>query len=154
MAEEMPFRTHDIMRMVHQGKEAELLDDESIWLCLTCETCSERCPNECDPARIIDCLRELAHKRDPGVIPLKIRSFHKAFLNQIRRRGRIFEFGLVLSYKMRSGRFFSDLPSVPGMLRRGKLGFVPRGIKGVDEIRRIFKACGEKDSDSGEEVKS
>ena len=47
-------RPHNVMRLVMQDRRDEALPDESIWLCLTCETCSARCPNDCDPARVID----------------------------------------------------------------------------------------------------
>lgn len=54
MAEEMPLRTHELMRMIQLDRRDRIFRDESIWLCLTCETCSERCPNGVDPAGAID----------------------------------------------------------------------------------------------------
>jgi hypothetical protein len=44
-------------------------------------------------------------------------------------------------YKLRSGALLADVTAAPGMVARGKLGFVPRPIKGVKEVRRIFEAC-------------
>lgn len=140
MVGEMGQRPHDIMRLVVRNERDRLIRDESIWLCLTCETCTTRCPNECDPARVIDALREIALEAGEH-LPRTIKAFHKSFLAQIRAHGRMFEFGLIAAYKMRSGALFQDVSAAPGMLSRGKLSLVPHNIKGIKEIRRIFDRC-------------
>lgn len=140
MAEEMKRRPHEIMRLIQLGLGEALLDEESPWLCLTCETCTARCPNECDPAKIIDGLRELAQKSEKRG-PRRIAAFHKSFLEQIELFGRVFELGLVGTYKLRSGALLDDVLKTPAMLRRRKLGFIPQRIKGVKEVRQIFRAC-------------
>ncbi|MCK6681866.1 MAG: 4Fe-4S dicluster domain-containing protein [Thermoanaerobaculia bacterium] len=137
MAAETTLRPHDVLRLINLDRREELLSDESIWLCLTCETCSSRCPNGCDPARLIDALREEAADRAPR----RIRAFHDSFLEQIWLNGRMFELGLVLTYKLRTGTFTQDAASTLAMLRRGKLKFVPHPIDGVKDVRRIFEAC-------------
>jgi len=141
MASEMALKTHEIIRLVQLGVEERLLTSESIWMCLTCETCTTRCPNVFDPAAFIDALREIALRDYPDSIPRRIAAFHSAFLGQIRTHGRVFEFGLVASYKLRSGALFADVESVPGMLARGKLAFTPKRIKGLRDLRRIFDKC-------------
>lgn len=147
MVGEMDFGPHKIMRLLQLGRGEKLFEDESIWLCLTCETCTARCPNQCDPARVIDGLREIAIRRFDTKAPKRISAFRRSFLDQIRRNGRLFEFGLVLDYKLKSGDLFSDVTSAPAMFLRGKLALSPRRIKGIRDVRRIFDACLE----SGEE---
>jgi len=142
MAEEMDLKTHEMIRLLQLDRRQRLLRSESPWLCLTCETCTTRCPNSFDPARIIDGLREIAFAEAPEHIPRRIRALHRAFLKQIRSHGRVFEFGLVVSYKLRSGALFADVGSFPGMMRRGKLALRPRRIGGIADLRRVFDACG------------
>jgi heterodisulfide reductase subunit C len=137
MAAETSLRPHDVMRLLNLDQGEKLLGNESLWLCLTCETCTERCPNECDPARVIDALREMAVERAPR----EISAFHRSFLDQIKASGRMFELGLIMEYKLRSLDLFKDVTAAPGMLTRGKLKLVPHPIKGVKDVRRIFKAC-------------
>ena len=141
MTGETRFRPHDVMRLINLDKKDRLMGDESIWLCLTCETCSARCPNACDPARIIDAVREIAARESTGAAPRTVRAFHQAFLDQVKATGRMFELGLIMEYKLRSGELMKDAASAPGMLRRGKLRLAPQRIRGVKEVRRIFKAC-------------
>ena len=142
MASESDLRPHQVMRRVVSGSRERALQDESIWLCLTCETCSARCPNDCDPARVIDAVRELSIEAGSADMPRTISAFHKAFLEQIRSNGRLHEFGMVMDYKLRSGELMKDVTSAPGMLTRGKLSFRAERIEALDEIRRIFEKCG------------
>jgi heterodisulfide reductase subunit C2 len=151
MAGETPFRPHDIMRMVLRDQRARLLADDSIWLCLTCETCTARCPNGLDPARVVDALRELSMAEAPGRIPKAIAAFHRSFLEEVKRTGRMGEFGLVLRYKLRTGQFMKDVGAVPSMVRRGKLKPLAPSIKGVKGVRRIFEKCVEARRANGQE---
>ncbi len=141
MAEEMSLKPHQMLRLAQLDQRERLLDDASLWLCLTCETCTARCPNQVDPARLIDGLRELALRSGPERAPARLLAFHQAFLEQIQRHGRIFELGLVLSYKRRTLTLFDDALAAPGMLKRGKLSLAPTNIEGREEVRRIFEAC-------------
>lgn len=140
MAGEMHLRTHQIIRLAQIDMEPAIFNDESIWCCLTCETCTVRCPNGFDPARLIDGLREMSLQQGK-VGPHRIDAFHRAFLDQIRLFGRVFEFGLVADYKLRSGAFLDDVTAAPGMISRGKLPFAPHRIKGTDQVKRIFERC-------------
>jgi len=144
MASESDLRPHTVMRLVVQDRREQALADESIWLCLTCETCSARCPNGCDPARVIDAVRELSVEQGNSHMPRAIAAFHKAFLEQIRNNGRLHEFGMVLEYKLRSGDLMKDVTAAPGMISRGKLSFRAERIEGTEEIKRIFEKCGVK----------
>jgi heterodisulfide reductase subunit C len=146
MAEETSLRPHDVMRLVTLDAREKLLSSESIWLCLTCETCTSRCPNQCDPARTIDALREIA-VAESHTVPRPIAAFHRSFLDQVWLTGRMFELGLMVLYKLRSGALLADMAAAPGTVARGKLSFVPHAIGGVEEVRGIFKRC----EPSGEE---
>ena len=141
MASEMDLKTHEIIRLLQLDLGERLLSSEAIWLCLTCETCTTRCPNKFDPAAVIDALREMALKDAASRVPKRISAFHAAFLDQIRTHGRVFEFGLVAAYKLRGGALFADVEAVPSMLSRGKLSLKPKKIRGIRDLRRIFEQC-------------
>ena len=72
MAAEMALKTHEIIRLLQLDLRDRLLAAESIWMCLTCETCTTRCPNEFDPAVVIDALREIALRERPDRVPRHI----------------------------------------------------------------------------------
>ena len=141
MASEMTLMPHEMVRLVQLDRKDRLMQDDSMWLCLTCETCTARCPNGFDPARMIDGLRELSLAENAENAPRRIRAFHEAFLDQIRSHGRVFEFGMVMAYKMKTGALFDDVDNAPGMFPRGKLKLMPSTIDGIDDVRRIYDAC-------------
>jgi len=141
MGSEMTLRPHDIMRLTIANDRRTLFNDDSLWLCLTCETCSARCPCDVDPARVIDALRELAAAEGVEHAPRSIRAFHEAFLEQIRSTGRLSEVGLIMQYKLRSGALLQDVAVAPSMLRRGKLPLRAQRIDGAADVRRLMDAC-------------
>ncbi len=57
-----------LLRKLKLGLYQAALNSESIWSCMACLTCSERCPKNVSPARIIDGLKQI-HLRnmDPRV---------------------------------------------------------------------------------------
>jgi len=128
-----------VLRLIHLGAESELLSSRAIWLCATCETCTTRCPMEIDIAAVMDTLRILAVERKVAPREARPRHFNAAFLSSIRRGGRVYELGVLASYKIRSGDLFSDLGKAPGMLSRGKLNLLPRSRRGGKEVREVFR---------------
>ncbi len=141
MAAETRLRPHVVMRLVTRDERARLIEDDSFGLCLACEACSARCPNACDPARVIDAVREIGAREAPGAIPARVGAFHRAFLEQVRLNGRMFELGMVMGYKLRTGTLLQDAASTPGLLARGKLRLSPQRVEAIDEVRRIFERC-------------
>jgi heterodisulfide reductase subunit C2 len=141
MTPETRLRPHDVVRLVGLDRRERLASDDSLWLCLACETCSARCPNGCEPARVLETVREILAREAPGGVPPRVAAFHRAFLDQVRRHGRMFELGLVVEYKLRSGALMQDAASTPALAVRGKLHPLPHRIDGRNEVARIFERC-------------
>lgn len=127
-----------IMRLLQAGQKETILKSRAIWLCATCEACTTRCPCEVDVAHVMDVLRHIA-RREKKVAEKEIKSFYDSFLESLKMFGRIYELGIILSYKLKSKRFFDDMELGPKFLSKGKLGFFPHRIKGSSEVARIFK---------------
>jgi heterodisulfide reductase subunit C2 len=147
MATEMTLPPHDVMRLAARGRFDELLAADSLWLCLTCETCSTRCPTGTDPAAIIDTLREAAVLDGSLDVPRALAAFHRSFLDQLRLTGRLYEAGFFAEYKLRSGALLADMGNAPGLLRRGKLHPLPHRVRAIGEVRAIFERCGVRAAD-------
>ena len=100
----MDYPPSQIMRMIQLGQEDELLASKTIWACVTCNTCSIRCPNDIDIALVIDSLRErvLQEGKTPAVENVAL--FHKYFLDNVRKRGRTFEGELLARYQLKTGQ--------------------------------------------------
>lgn len=149
LAEEMDFPPSQILRMIqHENPQLDekVLRSQSIWLCLTCETCVTRCPKEVDLPRIMEALRsESLRQKKVNRKAKDVLSFHKAFLDSIRHTGRLYEIGLISDYKLRSGHLLQDVLTAPKLFKRGKLRPMPHLIKGRKHVARIFKRAAEKE---------
>ena len=132
---------NQVMRMVQLGLGDELLRSKTIWVCASCQTCTTRCPNEIDIAHVMDTLRQMS--REAGVPPgeANVVKFHKAFLDSIRRHGRVSELEMVGLYKLAARDFFSfgDTKVAWEMFKRGKLKLWPENIQGKEEVRNMFQ---------------
>ncbi len=142
VAYEMFYPVHAMVRLVQLGRKDDALRSRSQWVCVACETCSTRCPKDVDPARLMTILREMA--QEEGCVnaeEVDIYDFHQSFLASLRRFGRVYELGLVASYKMKRPikRGPQDVLTGMQMMRRGKPGLVPHRIENLAAIRRIFE---------------
>ena len=68
--DEMKYHPHQFVNMVERGRIAELMEDKSIYRCLSCFACLERCPRQVEPAKLIEAVR-LACIRQQGANHLK-----------------------------------------------------------------------------------
>jgi heterodisulfide reductase subunit C len=143
VAQDMDLTSCQILRLVQFGDPAwdrQALKSEGIWLCLACETCSTRCPQEVEVPKVMDFLRteavrlDLAHPRSRDIL-----AFHRAFMDSVRETGRLYEIGLVADYKLRSRHWLKDVLLAPKMFTRGKLPLLPHLIQGRSALKRIFQ---------------
>lgn len=134
----MDFLPHQLIRLVQLGRKEEVLNSHTIWVCASCETCTTRCPNEIDIAKVIDTLRQMALEEEKTAEG-DVAAFHKAFLKSVRHFGRLYELELMFWYKLRTKRFLDDLWLAPELLKRKKLSFKPSCIEKIGEIKQIFK---------------
>lgn len=68
--DEMNYHPHQFVYMVERGEIAKLMEDKSIYRCLSCFACVERCPRQVEPAKLIEAVR-LAVVRQQGENHLK-----------------------------------------------------------------------------------
>jgi heterodisulfide reductase subunit C len=143
MAEEMDLTPSYILRLLQLGLdnyEDEILGSYSIWVCLTCEMCYARCPQEVDIPKMMDYLRgESVRRKKVNSRAKDILKFHKSFLDSVHYVGRLYEVGLIAGYKARTGHFFQDVLMAPRLFFLGKLKLFPHLIKNRKSLSRMFK---------------
>ena len=71
----MEYHPHQFVQMVENGEIGKLLETKSIYACLSCFACLERCPRQVEPAKLIDAVRQVVegsrgpHHLDPVQVP-------------------------------------------------------------------------------------
>lgn len=73
--EEMEYHPHQFVSMVEKGQIEKLMASKSLYKCLTCLACLERCPRGVEPAKLIEAVRLMVIRqqgmnyRSPDDIP-------------------------------------------------------------------------------------
>lgn len=73
--DEMEYHPHQFVSMINSGDIEPLLKSESIYKCLSCFACIERCPRGVEPAKLIEAIRVVvlrqqgANRLKPDDIP-------------------------------------------------------------------------------------
>ena len=64
--DEMEYHPHEFVYMVEKGEIDKLMASESIYKCLSCMACIERCPRSVEPAKIIEAIRLMVLRQQGG----------------------------------------------------------------------------------------
>ena len=142
-----------IIRMVQYDNVKKAASSQSVWQCVSCLTCSTRCPKSVEIAGVMDALKQISieencvHPKQKRIV-----AFQRSFLNAIKRNGRTNEMEMVTEYKIRG--FLGDGNPIQAMkdvelglpmLMRNKLHLkIGSPVKDKALVKRIFAKCGEK----------
>ena len=63
---EMDIKPHQFVSYVANNNVEEILKSESLWKCLSCFACVERCPRDVQPGKVIDAARQLVVRERGG----------------------------------------------------------------------------------------
>ena len=138
----MDIYPHQVMHNIQLNSIDDVLNSDTIWVCASCETCTARCPNEIDIAHVMDTLRQLSVKK--GVKPTQKQgpAFHRSFLSNVKRLGRMHELSMALDFTLRSEGLMglSKQASLGlGMMRKGKMKLIPDRLSAGKEVKEIFR---------------
>jgi len=138
----MDVRPNSIIRMIQMGMREEVMGSSAIWLCVYCQTCGTRCPNEIHIGILMDTLREMAVEEGVPAKEKNIHLFHEAFIHSVGRGGRAHEVTMLMEYMLKSRDLMAD-SLFPGMILflKGKFPLLPSFVKGKEEIKKIFEKC-------------
>lgn len=64
--DEMEYHPHQFVYMVERGDIETLMNSKSIYKCLTCFACVDRCPRNVEPAKVVEAVRLAAIRKQDG----------------------------------------------------------------------------------------
>jgi heterodisulfide reductase subunit C len=115
-SQKMDYTPRQLWRLVQSGLKEEIFNSRTFWLCSSCYLCTLRCPRGLPLTDTMAALKRAA-MRQGWFKDKKSPLFYRAFLNTVRKYGRVREAEMM-------GRYFLALgdPGTP-------LSFTPLGIK-------------------------
>ena len=137
----------EVIRLAILGQPEAVLGCDTIWVCAACETCTTRCPNDVRIAELMDCLKEIAVREGAPCAQPRISNLHQAFLNNIKKWGRVHEATLLPAYLLKSGQLLDKWNSGTWrhdwrlglqMFSKGRFPLLPKTINGKKEVRKIL----------------
>jgi heterodisulfide reductase subunit C len=132
----MDILPNQLFRHIQYGHRDKVLAANSIWLCASCHTCSVRCPNSIDIAKVMDTLRSISTRSGAAPGDKNISLFHKFFLGLIKLTGRTWEPGMGI-YMMKTGLLGGMMGWSMKQFFKGKIAIFPT-FKGGSELRKLF----------------
>lgn len=135
------FTPRKIIQLIKLGQEERLLHMDSLWTCVSCQLCFDRCPSNISVARIMDYLREKSHGKNIRPVRENVLMFHEIVLKSVEHSGRLNEIGSVMRFNLQSGRPFRDAGMGLRMFLRGKIRLLHFRIGNIRQVRRIFESC-------------
>jgi len=130
----------ELMRYIQLGMIDEAMRKNTIWFCLSCQTCSTRCPQGIDIAHVVDTIRIIVQERRIKVDTKNARVFNRIWMMILKYTGRMYEVGLVGMLNLLTGKPFKDLSLGIKMARKGKLRFLPSFGKPFSTIKMFARA--------------
>jgi heterodisulfide reductase subunit C len=140
----MDYTPAQLMHAIRLGLKELVLNSATIWLCASCETCTTRCPQEVDIAKVMDTLRITATSAEVKSKVPEVVAFYRSGLTNIRFFGRMYELGLIGMLKLSTGQFTKDIGLGIKMLKKGKLKLLP-SFQGSSMTRKIFAKVKERE---------
>ncbi|MHC9538779.1 MAG: 4Fe-4S dicluster domain-containing protein [Vulcanimicrobiota bacterium] len=139
-----------LIHAITLGLRDLVISSSTPWLCASCKTCSTRCPQGIDVAKVMDVVRKVALQQGVESPCPDVDEFYRALLSSINVTGRSFEPLIIARLKMLTGNITEDLVLGFTMLRKGKLAIFPRISDNIGELRKIIKRC-RKEESTGDE---
>lgn len=136
---DMDYTPRNLFAMIRAGMKDQVLRSNSPWFCVSCYYCMVRCPQDIHVTDVMYTLKRMSVKAkmyDESIAP----DFSKTFIFWVENNGRSFELGLMAQHMLRHNPFgmFKIADMGVGMVTKGRIGFTPKRIKGMDGLRAIL----------------
>lgn len=138
-AADMDHTPRMVFAMVRAGLRDEVLRSNTPWMCVACQTCTVRCPQEIRIPDVMSTLKAIAEEARvaPGTTAP---AFSRTFVANIHRFGRSYEVGLVALHYLRHYplRLPAMAPVGVSMLASGRMGFGIHRIRQMPQLTAIL----------------
>lgn len=140
-ANEMQFSPRMINAMVRAGMRDEVLSSNSMWMCLSCYLCTERCPRSVKVTDIMYGLKRLAIRYNGDNYWALTPVLERTFVDCVNLTGRLSEMGLTGGYYWRTNplKALTMIPLGLKLFSHHRLPLMPSRVKGMRELRAMIR---------------
>ncbi len=135
---------HGFIRKIQLGAKEELLKSHALWMCIACETCGTRCPNDIHISSIMDAMRSMAKAEKVASAEPSVMAFHTSFVDSVAKYGRVHEMSMLVNYKLKTRDFFTDVGVGMKLFFKGKIPLKPSRVAGKADIDKVMASSADK----------
>jgi heterodisulfide reductase subunit C len=141
MADEMEYPPRKIIAMIRAGMRDDVLLSNSMWYCLSCYTCTARCPKNVKPTELAHALESLAIQQGFNVRKTRTPAMYRSFVSSVKGAGRVYDFGMMAWFYLTTNPLapMKLLPVLVNLIRHGRLSLIPHRAKGTKELKQILQ---------------
>jgi heterodisulfide reductase subunit C len=141
----MDITPRQTIALFRAGHIEDILHSRTIWLCASCYSCTVRCPVGIRITDTLYALKRIAMEEKIYPHKFPVHTLSKVFIGNVYRYGRNYELGLGIRYFLLTNivKLFTNIGYAWSMIRRGRLGLIPKKLKKIDEIHAIIKEANE-----------
>jgi heterodisulfide reductase subunit C len=137
----MDMTPRQMVALFRAGMIEEVLQSKAIWLCASCYSCTVRCPAGIHVTDTLYALKRMAMQEGRLTRHFPAHLLSRTFIKNIYKYGRNYELGLGIKYLAHSSirRLIGTTGYGLALIRRGRLGLLPRRIKRINQVRAIIR---------------
>lgn len=130
---------------IRAGMIEDVLRSRAIWICASCYSCTVRCPAGIKVTDTMYALKRIAMKMKIYPDDFPVHALSRTFMGNVQKYGRNYELGLGVKYFMKSNcvKLFTSAGYGLSLIRRGRMGLLPKRIKRVSQVQAIIKRASE-----------
>jgi heterodisulfide reductase subunit C len=144
-ANQWDYPPRQVIAMVRAGLRDELLSSNSMWFCVSCYSCTVRCPRDIKPADIMHALEIIAIRSGKSTKQSNTPIMYRCFVDSARGNGRVYELGMMIKLFLKTNPF-AALKLAPvglGLFLHKRLPLRPSRIKGMSGLKAILNKARE-----------
>jgi heterodisulfide reductase subunit C len=139
---DMEYTPRTLIAMINAGQRDAVLAASTMWACVSCYSCTSRCPQNIPITDIMYTLKRLAiaeHRYHGTDAP----ALAKTFTSFVEKFGRSYEAGLATGYHLlkrwKPIQLMKMGPMGIQIFTKGRMAILPTRIRQIDQLRAIIK---------------
>jgi heterodisulfide reductase subunit C len=142
--DEMQYTPRALIAMINAGDRNAVLAANTMWACVSCYSCTTRCPQEIPITDMVYALKRMSiaeHRYHDTDAP----ALAKTFTDFVDKYGRSYEAGLASGYHLlhRPLGMIKMMPMGLQIFARGRMAIRPTKIRQIDQLQAIIKKAKE-----------
>ncbi len=139
VADAVEYTPRKIISLIRAGRRDEVLSSASMWRCLSCYLCSERCPRDVNFTEIAHALESLAVRHGYRAKGTSTPAMYGSFVDSMKANGRVHELGMMLGYYLKTNplKALKALPVALSLFRHRRLPLRAQRT-GRKELNRVI----------------